>query len=236
MKIPILMYHSISNDKSNLSVSIENFEKQIGFMRQLNFKAIHFDDIDDANHNNLIITFDDGYKDNLINAMPILKKFNFKATCFVVSNLIGKSNNWDINTKNYIYKELLSSSDINEWLNNDMKIGSHTKNHSNLSKLTTDEIKTEIINSKLNIENLICKKINAFSYPYGRLNKNISEIVKNNYKFSVTTIRSRFDKSIHKLNFMPRIHMTDSFSKFKIYLKLKTIYEDIKYNEKQLYM
>ena len=51
--------------------------------------------------NQIILTFDDGYKDIITNVLPILKKYNFKAICFIVSNQIGKSNIWDQNKKNY---------------------------------------------------------------------------------------------------------------------------------------
>ncbi len=236
MKIPILMYHSISDDNSNISISLENFEKQIKFLKQLNFETIEFDEIDKAKKNSLIITFDDGYKDNVTNALPILKKYNYKATCFVVSDLIGKSNVWDKNYKNYIYKELLSRNDILEWKKSGMKIGSHTKNHINITKIKNENINDEIITSKKVIEELIGCEINSFSYPYGKVNKITADKVSSIYKYAVTTVKSRFDLSKHNLNFIPRVHMSNDFSKLKIYLKMKTFYEDLKYNEKQLHM
>ncbi len=97
LRIPILLYHSISNDNFFLSVSKNKFLKQLSFLKKRGFETINFDNITNANKKNFIITFDDGYKDNLTNALPILKKFNYKATVFVVSNKLGKYNDWDIN-------------------------------------------------------------------------------------------------------------------------------------------
>ncbi len=230
------MYHSISNDKSNLSISVSNFENQIQYFHKLGFKTITFDNVGENVSNPLIITFDDGYKDNLNNALPILKKYNFKSICFVVSSLIGKSNIWDKNTNNYVYKELLSKSDINEWLSNGMCIGSHGKNHKSLIKLSKNEIFDEIKDSKNDIENMIGLKINSFSYPFGKINSISSDIAKKTYKFAVSTMRSRFNTNKHKDFFIPRVHMSNELSKLKLFIKLKTFYEDIKYNEKQLYM
>jgi peptidoglycan/xylan/chitin deacetylase (PgdA/CDA1 family) len=80
MKIPVLVYHSINNDKSNLSLKIDNFEKQIKFLYKSGFKTVSFDEIDKNKKKQIIITFDDGYKDTCQFALPILKKYNFKAT------------------------------------------------------------------------------------------------------------------------------------------------------------
>ena len=93
------MYHSISDDESNLSVSVNNFERQIHYLYTSGFRTVQFNSINEKIKKPLIITFDDGYKDNLINALPILKKYNFTSICFVVSDLIGKSNTWDKNNR-----------------------------------------------------------------------------------------------------------------------------------------
>ena len=89
MIIPVLMYHSISDDKSNLSVSVNNFERQIQYFYTSGFRTVQFNSVNKKIKKPLIITFDDGYKDNLINALPILKKYNFTSICFVVSDHIG---------------------------------------------------------------------------------------------------------------------------------------------------
>ena len=101
MKIPIILYHSISDDKSNISLNISEFEKQIIFLKKRNYKTINFDEINDTEKKQIIITFDDGYKDLNSTVLPILKKYEFKATCFVVSGLLGKKNTWDQGKKKF---------------------------------------------------------------------------------------------------------------------------------------
>ena len=232
------MYHSISDGIHPLSVSISNFDKQMKFMKNNSYKSINFEELDTLEPKNkyFIITFDDGYKDNVINALPILNKYSFKSTCFIVSDFIGNTNKWDAEQKNYFNKELLTKNDINEWLRHGMSIGSHGKSHKSLINLHPSEIQSEILNSKEAIENNIGSKINSFSYPFGHVNKISADNVKNIYNFAVTTIRSRFNTTKHKVNYIPRIHMSNNLSKFKLFFKLKTFYEDIKYNEKQLYL
>ena len=148
MKIPVLVYHSINNDKSNLSLDVENFEKQMNFLKKRGFETTCFDKIDKDKKKQIIITFDDGYKDIWEFALPILKKYNFSATCFLVSNLIGKKNSWDSIKDNYVSKDLMSIENINDWINNGMYIGSHSHNHNDLTKLKRLDLENDIDYSK----------------------------------------------------------------------------------------
>jgi len=229
IKIPILMYHSISDDNFFLSVSKNKFLKQLSFLKNLGFETINFDNIKDSNKKNFIITFDDGYKDNLINALPILKKFNFKATAFVVSNKLGKYNDWDINHPKFKKKQLMNINDIKKWLLAGFKIGSHSSNHLNLSNLHIPDLKKEILYSKNFLEKNFEQKIDIFSYPYGKLNQSTYNMVKKHYKYALTTIRSRCDISSHDPVLLPRIPINSNTGLFKFAIKFLTSYEDLKY-------
>ena len=154
MKIPIISYHSINNENCPISLSLKEFEKQLVFFKKNNFHSIHFNEIKNTSSKKFIITFDDGYKDLITNALPLLKKYDFTATCLIISNLIGKRNIWDEYKENIKDKELMNLSDINYWLKNGMKIGSHSKNHKKLTKLDEKEKMDEIINSKNELESL----------------------------------------------------------------------------------
>ena len=230
MKIPIISYHSINNENCPISLSLKEFEKQLVFFKKNNFHSIHFNEIKNTSSKKFIITFDDGYKDLITNALPLLKKYNFKATCLIISNLIGKRNIWDEYKENIKDKELMNLSDINYWLKNGMKIGSHSKNHKKLTQLDEKEKMDEIINSKNELESLTGSVIDSFCYPYGLYNENIVNIVKEKYDFAFTTNRSRFNNNKHNKYLLPRIDMGKKMSKFKLYLKAFTPYEDIRSN------
>ena len=122
IKIPVLLYHSINENTENNKIDILEFEKQILYLKNNNYETISINQIEPNNKKQIILTFDDGYKDIISLVLPILKKYNFKAICFIVTNYIGKYNLWDTNKNNYKKKELLNKSDLVEWLKNGMII------------------------------------------------------------------------------------------------------------------
>ena len=97
LAIPILMYHSISENKSGKvhpyyeqHTTPEMFEKQMRYLHENNYKVISLEDIydisftdRDENDKYIVLTFDDGYKDVFHSAFPVLKKYHFTATVFL---------------------------------------------------------------------------------------------------------------------------------------------------------
>ncbi len=119
-KLYLVMYHSISSKVnsdtllnklySHISLDIEQFEKQIKYLKEHDHTFINFDDIPNIKSKNIkkptIIYFDDGLKDVMINALPILEKYKVPATIFLVSGILDKTNMiWTIQYKNILNKE-----------------------------------------------------------------------------------------------------------------------------------
>ena len=233
-KIPVLMYHSVDKYSFKNSFNEFYFEKQISYLRKKKYTTIYANEINLKLQNQILITFDDGYKDIITCVLPILKKYNFKAICFVVTNQIGKNNKWDQTLKNYKYKELMNKDDINEWLKNGMLIGSHSQNHVDLTKLSTSNIKDEIENSKKFLQDTFAISINDFCYPFGKVNSSVYSEVKKIYKRAYTTNRSRYIVEKHDPFLIPRVDMGKKLNNFKIFLKLKTFYEDIKFSKNEI--
>ena len=236
MKIPVLLYHSISDDNSRMSLKVNIFENQIKYLKNNGYTSINFNEIDQSAKKQIIITFDDGYKDILINALPILKKYDFKATCFFVTNLIGQDNSWDINKKNFSKKEIMNINDINNWISSGMHVGSHSHNHLDLTKISEKSLLKELEFSKKILEDKFNTINDIFCYPYGKVNQNVYALTKKIYNKAVTTNRSRYDLKKHNSHLIPRIDMGKNFSSLKLYLKLETIYEDIKYKKNELHL
>ena len=98
--IPVLYYHRIgSPDGIHLSIPTALFEKQIGFLSKRGFKSIgmqtlyrHISGAEPVNFPAFAVTFDDGFRDNLANAFPVLRKYKCRASIFPVSSLVRSDN------------------------------------------------------------------------------------------------------------------------------------------------
>ena len=225
------MYHSISDDDYFLSVKKINFDRQLNLLYKLGYKSVFFNEINfNTKQKQFVITFDDGYLDNYSNALPILKKYNYKAICFVVSNLIGTHNAWDKNHIKYEQKDLMNENHIIYWLNEGNKIGSHTLNHKNLTKLSKDELFSEITNSKNHLEEKFSIPVDTFSYPYGAHDLLSKSIAKKAYNYIVTTSRSRHNSSFDWSE-IPRVPINSNTKLLSFFAKLFTPYEDIKFKK-----
>lgn len=129
-KIRILIYHGVENKQTDFSlgipslvISTKNFEKQIKYLsKSYNIISMH----DLTNHikkkipfpsNSVIITFDDGFKNNFINAFPILQKYNIKATVFLITDYIDTLKISWLDKLVYILKKIGISKFIEEFKN-----------------------------------------------------------------------------------------------------------------------
>lgn len=207
-KVPILIYHSIDNYKGlgsrELYVTPKSFEEQMIYLRDHGYTLLTFErwqEIDNVNKP-IIITFDDGYKNNL-NAFAIFKKVNnerFKAsgTIFVISDFIDRSNRL---TKAEL--KMLANSGL-------FSIQSHTATHPDLTKINNYEY--ELKGSKEKIQQITGKPVIALSYPYGNFNDKVVAETKKYYSFGLTTTPELFSKKKIKdeLYLLPRIYITYS--------------------------
>ena len=170
------------------------------------------------------ITFDDGYQNNVINALPVLKKNGFTATCYAVSSMIGGTNSWDRGL--VAEKPLMTSADWRTWLDGGMDIGSHTRTHADLTKLTTDEALNQIANSKSELENALDCEVRHFCYPYGRFDTTHRQLVQQaGYVTATTTQRGRVQPGDDLLT-LRRVLIAQATHPVHFTLKICTAYED----------
>ena len=223
------MYHSIM-DNHDKSVSINSFELQMKLMRKMGYQTINFSDLNkNITKKKFIITFDDGYENLITNVFPVLKKLEFSATCFVVTNMLNKYNVWDENRSDYKKMKLMNIDQIYEWVSNGFEIGSHTKDHLDLTSLDINKKKEQIIDSKNFINQSLGIKITSFAYPFGSFDDETIKIVQENYEYAVTTRPSKYNPNKFNDMKLPRISINKKTSIFKFLLKILTNYENLKY-------
>ena len=169
----ILAFHAIDS-KLDLSITrntLNGFESIIQFLSTNGYCGTTLsgqrDDTDIA------LTFDDGWACFYDNAWPLLQKYNFAATIFVVTDYIGHTSNWD-----YKKKMHLDWQQLRELVDHGIEIGSHGATHCDLRGLSNDKLEYEIAGSKKLLEDKLGCAIKYFSYPFGRYDSRVMGAVR----------------------------------------------------------
>jgi sugar transferase (PEP-CTERM/EpsH1 system associated) len=178
--LPILLYHDICNDEFDINkvesarkpyvIKISEFEKQVAWMAKNGYRGVSCGFwVEDKGGNEYkkssVIVFDDGLISNYKKALPVLKKYNMKATFFITAANVGKDGfmGWD---------------NIKELLNSGMEIGSHSLTHAIPTSLTEKELEKELMESKSLLESNLKTKIDYFSSPTGFYNDLLPDLAK----------------------------------------------------------
>ena len=236
--IPILMYHQIDEVPPpgvalrNLTVSPASFERQMKRLKHWGFRGLSMRDLEPYLRGELrdrvvVITFDDGYVNTHDNALPILKKHGFTATCYAVSHQIGGHNLWDM-PMGMLQKPLMNASAWKHWIESGMDVGSHTCDHIDLSQADEALAKLQIEQSKLELEQMFGVSVRHFCYPYGRfLPPHLEWVAKAGYVSATTTQRGRVHtcQAVNQFS-LPRVLVNHRTTWAHLGLKLFTAYED----------
>jgi peptidoglycan/xylan/chitin deacetylase (PgdA/CDA1 family) len=158
----ILTYHSVGARRHDMNVQPENFREQMEWLAR-NREILPLE-IAVKSKSGLAITFDDGYKDNLTNAAPVLKKLGLPATVFIVTDRIGTFLDHDDPTPP---NKLMTWEEIEQWNSLGLGIGGHSSTHRRLSSLTEEEQISEISHCAAELELRLSRPITAFAYPFG---------------------------------------------------------------------
>jgi peptidoglycan/xylan/chitin deacetylase (PgdA/CDA1 family) len=213
------MYHYISvpppgadNYRVDLSVAPWNLDLQMAWLAENGYTAITLQEL--LYHLTLgwplpekpiILTFDDGYTDAYNNAFPILRKYGFTGTFFIITDHVtfGNPNHatWD---------------QIIEMHNAGMDIQSHSRSHPDLRGQPESELLWQILGSKEAIEARIDKEVHFFCYPSGRYDANTIRALKDyGYWAAVTTEYGATNATENPFTLKRiRIRWTDSLESF----------------------
>jgi len=201
-EMPILMYHRLVEHPSEQGVhgtwtTVQMFEKHLRLIQRMGFETLTFQDFHDKGFIHrfspgkkyLMITADDGYRDNLTRMLPLLKKYNMKATVYVVS---GETHNrWDVDhpTNPDVRVPLLSGDEIRALdASGHVEIGGHTLSHAKLNELDAESQAKEIRENKRVLEGILGHPMLSFAYPFGYLNESAKNQAREaGYAYAVST-------------------------------------------------
>jgi peptidoglycan/xylan/chitin deacetylase (PgdA/CDA1 family) len=156
----VLVYHSISSPAEpllgDIDISPERFERQLNWIARWRKVVRLPETLRSPESNRLVaITFDDGFRDNLIVALPILEKFNLPMTLFVTAGFVGTG-------------EYLSREELREISRHPLvTIGAHGLHHRHFTKLSVADARHELVESRRILESITERKVDLMAWPYG---------------------------------------------------------------------
>jgi peptidoglycan/xylan/chitin deacetylase (PgdA/CDA1 family) len=178
--IPVLYYHLIDDHVyspyTSMFVSPKDFANQMAYLNSNGYTVIPLDEIENAGQYTkpVIITFDDGYEDNYSIAYPILEKYHFPATVFLISSLIG--------APGYLSRdEIVQMEGL-------VSFQDHTVTHRKLATLSPQVQDYELTESKKVIEALTHRNVDALAYPDGSYDQTTLAIAQRYYKYAFIEI------------------------------------------------
>jgi peptidoglycan/xylan/chitin deacetylase (PgdA/CDA1 family) len=221
--IPVLNYHKIDDIDTPLSVTPAEFEEQIAYLAENGYHTITPDQLMGylkygraLPDKPVLITFDDGYRDNYANAYPILKKHGFTATIFLVTGLVGNDDRF------------LSWDQVRDMHESGFVFGSHTAGHLPLTKLGPGQLAYELAESAAEIERRLGARPRYFAYPTGAYNLRIEEAVRQaGYRAAFTTRYGQvgLESDPYALERIPIYHSSRTFRSFYCRLAAAPILE-----------
>jgi peptidoglycan/xylan/chitin deacetylase (PgdA/CDA1 family) len=196
------MYHNIApvprglRVYRSLFVSPGAFGRQMGLLHRLGYTGLSMTAAmpylrGEQQGKVVVITLDDGYADNLQSALPVLQKYGFSATSYVVSGSIGRFNAWDAERLG-IRKPLMTAQELRAWHAGGMEIGAHTRGHPRLTRCDDAQLHDEIHGSKADLEECLGAAVTQFCYPYGDVDDRVAAVTRDaGYVAATATRRGR---------------------------------------------
>jgi peptidoglycan/xylan/chitin deacetylase (PgdA/CDA1 family) len=214
--VPILMYHSVAEDGppelAPYRISPQAFREQMRYLRRHGYHSVTIEDWGNClaaqrplPGRPVILTFDDGYKDFIENAWPILERADFQATLFVVTERVGHVADWDPAVSRPL--TLLSWRDLRELQAKGVEIGSHSASHKDFSAISVDQVLAEGQRAREKLQEKLGSQAKMIAFPWGRGDEEVRRtLARCGYTFGLTTWGGHSTLADDPMN-LPRIEI-----------------------------
>lgn len=197
-RVPIVCYHGVSTAETRplgrYEVSARTLERQLGLARRLGYRTLTLSELIDAfergarTRRALVVTFDDGYRDTVTVAAPILDSLGFHATVFVVPELVGKTAAWHAGVGEAA--PLATWDELGALRDRGWEVGLHSATHADLTTLSNGALTFELLDATRSLEEAIGVRPRTLAYPYGRWSPKVAEVVRRaGYRAAVAITR-----------------------------------------------
>ncbi len=188
VNVPVLMYHAVSDYMwgiNELFVSPSSMDEQLAYLVENGYDAIWFEDLAHvADYDKpVILTFDDGYDDNYTELLPLLQKYNVKATVFVIGNAVGMSHKM---TEEQI-REMAASGLVS--------IQSHGYTHDDMDVMGEETLEFELSETKKVITRMTGRIPYVLCYPTGKYSNLTLEVGARHYLFGIKMVGGQYNTS-----------------------------------------
>lgn len=215
MTFVTLGYHIVNraiDDK--IAISEELFEEHLRYLHNEGYISLSLEQAIaivngavQAPPRSVLLTFDDGYEDNARVVLPLLRSYGMRATEFVISGYIGRSNRW--NPKAGYDVDHMTWDDLRAWHEGGSDIGGHSHWHLCMTRLSRSELEETVQVNKYVLEERLGAPLRAFAYPYGMYNDTVQEVVRRHYEVAFAVDAGTWDTranryAINRLNISPK--------------------------------
>ncbi len=239
MRYPrILMYHMIQPPRpgssyNGLRVPPMMFEAQLEWLASEGWNFRFASDLAEgwsaAAEKTVAITFDDGYRDNLTHALPLLEKYNARATLYLVADRFS-DRDWSSQKKaHHNSGELrdaakLTDEDVDTLLaSGRFELGGHTVTHLNMATADRATKQRELTESRSQLEDRFQTRVRSFAYPFGLYADGDPDLVREMGYTSAVTTHSGIDTQLDPDRFqLRRIKVSGRESMREFRLRVRT--------------
>jgi len=189
------MYHSIADRRAGACVRPRRFAEQMAYLQDVGYQSVHLDAVYDylviggqLPLKPVVITFDDGYRDNVENAHGILDKYGMCGTIFLATGHVGHTNRWNA-ADGVPQRPLVSWTEVRDYAGGPVfSFQGHTSSHPRLTRLPVDRVRDEMARGKRELEERLGQPCYHFAYPYGDFNQMVQDAVREaGYRTACTT-------------------------------------------------
>ena len=205
MRSAILTWHSLDDSGSVISTPPSVFRRQIESLADSGIPVVPLNRVR-TTPGSVALTFDDGFQNLAQHAFPLLDRFGWPATVFVVSQYCGRSNQWPSQPATGIPALSLLSWDQLKALPPRIEIGAHTATHPHLTALSAQDCDRELRECRDDIEHRLGCPAESLAYPYGDSSENVRLTTSRYFQFAVSTSLRFLSQDSDPLD-LPRLDM-----------------------------